>query len=229
MGRASGPPQIVFMPLSFPGLPDDIQIKHQVHDDWTVKNWMHILSVDEMQRRTGMRSEKRQQNFTLGRVAIRTLLSDHMQISPSEVPIVIEPTGRLSAPESGQLLSLAHSGDQAIASISMRNAGVDVEEIREKPDSLLDYILCEEEKKHVYGLSIPHEQLLFVCWTLKEAVLKANGTGLRRSPRTVQLRIDPISQTATAVDPEGNPWHARFVVEDPYVFAIAFDPNPDAA
>ncbi len=209
-----------------PDLPDDIHVRRLDLDDGSAPTWDSFLSDAELERRSVMKNEQRRQGFTLGRVALRSLLAERMDIAPSEVPIIIEPTGRLACPESGLMLSLAHSGKSAIAVAANRNVGVDLEHVREKPRALLDYILADSEKQHIDELPIDSSLSLFLCWTLKEAVLKANGTGLRRSPRKVALSIDIEKGIAHANDPDGKDWVARFSIEEEYVLSLAFDPSP---
>ena len=185
----------------------------------------NVLSAEEHSRRASMGSKSRQVQFALGRIALRSLLSEELNVPPSDVPLVIEQTGRLSLLNSAKSLSLAHSGHHALAAVSNTLSGVDVEVIRDKPAELLDYILGDQEKAHIKKLDLPDNQRLFVCWTLKEAVLKATGTGLRRSPKKVRLTIDPTSGTAQATDPDGKRWQAKYQVFQNTVFALAFAPD----
>ncbi len=208
------------------GLPEDILICQMSYDDEIDGSWMRFLTDAEIDRRAGMKNEGRKRSFTLGRVALRSLLAGHLGIQPRDVALIVEQSGRLACPNSGLYLSLAHSGDQAIAIAAPRNVGVDMEVIREKPEALLDYILADGERQHIKELPLDFTHSLFLCWTLKEAVLKANGTGLRRSPKKVELAIDLEAGSALATDPEGKTWTARFTIEKEYVLSLAYESKP---
>lgn len=184
---------------------------------------MQILTDQEINRRAGMRSESRRRSFTAGRIALRTLLAEHLDRQPADVPLIIEPSGRLACPGTGLHLSLAHSGDVAIAAFSTRNVGIDLEQIRPKPASLLDYILADEEREHVHGLDLDTDRTLFLCWTVKEAVLKANGTGLRRSPRLVRTTIDTGTSHAEVRDPSDDTWDVHFGLSNHFAAALAVE------
>lgn len=211
------------MPTLFNALPENVLLRHITYDDEAERNWRALLCESEIKRRAAMKSEERRRSFTLGRMALRGLLGQYLGVGAQDVPLVIEPSGRLSCPDSGLYLSLAHSGDQAVAVASTRNLGVDIELIRSKPEALLDYILADEEKEHIHGLGLDTVHALFLCWTLKECVLKALGTGLRRSPRKVRLSIDLSNGSAVAIDPEGKAWKTIFQIQEFYVFALAYE------
>ena len=206
-------------------IPDDVLYRSLIFTDEDTRNWMQILTDQEINRRAGMRNEQRRRSFTAGRIALRTLLGDHLGMAPADVPIIVEPTGRLACPGSGLFLSLAHSGDLAVAAASHRNVGIDLELIRTKPASLLDYILAEEERDHVHALDLDSDHSLFLCWTVKEAVLKANGTGLRKSPRRVRLTLDLDHCQAHVLDPDEKEWAVTFGLSSQYALSLAVDPS----
>jgi phosphopantetheinyl transferase len=102
---------------------------------------------------------------------------------------------------------------------------VDIEQIVEKPGSLLRFVLHEDEVPHVAGLPISGNDSLFLCWTIKESVLKAIGTGLMRSPKTVRLNVDYDRNRATVSEEDGTRWDVQFELQGAYMFALAFEPN----
>ena len=215
----------LLLETDFPGfgeLPADISVRCLKMDANLENLAVTMLSPEERSRRAEMKSESRQIQFALGRIALRSLLSNELRLKPSEIPLIIEKSGRLSLQNSAKSLSLAHSGQHALAAVSSDRSGVDIETIRQKPPELLDYILGEREKQHIHSLDLPEAHRLFVCWTLKEAVLKATGTGLRRSPKKVHLTVDTAQEQAVVRDPDGQIWHARYRVHENAVFALAF-------
>ena len=173
-----------------------------------------------------MKHEGRRNSFTAGRIALRTMLADELGMEPAKVPLTVLESGRLACRGSDLHLSLAHSGQLAVAAASRRNVGFDIESVRSKPSELLDYILSNEERDHVHSLDMDTGRSLFLCWTVKEAVLKANGTGLRRSPRQVRVQIDLPGSTARVLDPSDHIWEVHFGLTDDYVAALAVEPFP---
>ncbi|MDE2995929.1 MAG: 4'-phosphopantetheinyl transferase superfamily protein [Bacteroidota bacterium] len=205
-------------------IPEDVHLRSLIYTDEGTQDRMQILTDQEINRRAGMRNEQRRRSFTAGRIALRTMLAEQLDINPVDVPIIVEPSGRLACPGSGLHLSLAHSGDVAVAVASPRLVGVDLEQVRPKPDALLEYILADEEREHVRSLNVPPNQKLFLCWTVKEAVLKANGTGLRKSPRLVRLSLDVAHQRGSVRDPDNTDWSVTFGLSDDLALSLAVLP-----
>jgi 4'-phosphopantetheinyl transferase len=182
-------------------------------------------------------NEARRTLFTLGRLVLRRHLGERLGMDPHEVPIRILESGRLVldpgalgapdlSPTSSLIISLAHSGDRAMAVSGMRPLGVDLEIMKPRKESLLKYITHEDERPALGDLApTPHEQL-YAVWTLKEAVLKGIGTGLRTGPR--RLRISPQDSVApdwcraTVLDTDDRTWHAVCRIADGYATAIAW-------
>jgi len=203
-------------------LPPDIHLQRVDYDAEVESSWRSILSPEEIERRAVMKSESRRKQFVLGRIALRTLLGSLLDRSPRSVRLCVEESGRVRTPDSSFRLSIAHSGERAVATAAERESGVDLECMSEKPESLLDYILNENESVAVKALPLSAQEKLFLTWTLKEAVLKALGTGLRIAPRLLSVSIDLSEQTAQIIDAEQRSWNGIFSISSPYVTAVAF-------
>lgn len=80
--------------------------------------------------------------------------------------------------------NLSHCREAAICVISDRPVGVDIESIREYKDTLARYTMNEEELTQI--ILSPHPAKEFIrFWTMKEAVLKLSGKGIRNDMKTV--------------------------------------------
>lgn len=203
-------------------VPAGISLKRLTYDVSREAAWMSLLSPEESARLAEMKHEKRRQSFLLGRAALRSLLSGLTDRAPNHVQIVVEENGSLTAPGSGQLISIAHSGDRAVAVASVDPVGIDLEIATDKSEDLLAYILHEDERPRLEGRLLSNPEKLFLCWTAKEAVLKALGTGLRRSPKSVHVvHIDERLRYVTIHDVEGEPWHVRIERNGPYYLSLA--------
>jgi len=204
-------------------LPDGFDIL-QVHEgDAITRNWMQILSEEERLRLTSFPVPKRQREFTLGRIAARVLLGHRLAISPERVPLRVADDGAVEVLSPNLVLSIAHSGDRAVAGIADRKIGVDIEIIRQRNPRLIRYILNPAEEHFFYALPLDDNRRLVLAWTIKEAVLKAKRTGLRVSPKKLRIAVNPGDSSAEVMDIEGKRWQVQFEEQDKYYLAVAFE------
>jgi acyl transferase domain-containing protein/phosphopantetheinyl transferase len=141
--------------------------------------------------------------FLLGRIAVKDAVRQWLwqhesagAIFPAEVGVRREPEGpptvygvagrRLPALD----VSLAHTGEVGVAIVrpaGTGGCGIDVEEVVDRPAGAAFVALTEAEKillAELVAASGEPEALWFTrFWTAKEAVAKAEGTGLDGSPR----------------------------------------------
>jgi 4'-phosphopantetheinyl transferase len=148
-----------------------------------------FLSDEERARLDGYGVEKRRREFLLGRVAARQLLSDVLGAAPAEVPLAVAEDGAVEVGGEGAWrVSISHTGEEAVAAVAEQPVGVDLERIRKRPERLHRFLLAEEERSLLKRLPRPTTGEAFtLCWALKEAVLKAQRCGLRRSPKTLRI------------------------------------------
>jgi len=105
--------------------------------------------------------------------------------------------------------NLAHSGAMAVVAISDgREVGVDIERVRPDIDIAGLARLCFTEREIAALAQVSQTDRVaafFSCWTRKEALLKAQGTGLLSPPADVQAglgRYEP-QRTGRPQGPEG--------------------------
>jgi len=199
-----------------------VALKRLTFDARNEASWIALLSDAESVRLSGMKHEKRRRSFLLGRASLRLLLAELTEVSPAAIRVVIEENGSLSAPETPYLISIAHSGDRAVAVASREAIGIDIEISSERSENLLPYILHDDEFPRLQSLLLSDQEKLLLCWTAKEAVLKALGTGLRKSPKSVQVeRIDESLRYVIVNDLEGSPWYVHIERDGAYYLSLA--------
>ena len=165
------------------------------------RDWRDILAPDEIARASRFYFEDDRRRFVKCRVALRIFLGGYVEIQPAEIRFQCENNGKpeIALPHDarGLSFSVSNSGGLALIAVGSGSAiGVDIEEIRPKPDFLdiarrffsareVQAILAVSENKR--------QEAFFACWTRKEAYLKATGIGLMR----------PLSEFSVSVDPDG--------------------------
>ncbi len=89
----------------------------------------------------------------------------------------------------------SHSGDLAVFAFTEHcKVGIDVEQIRPLPDmqNIADRFFCSEEAVELMSLNAnERKHAFFLCWTRKEAYIKAIGDGLSTPVDNFRVTIQP--------------------------------------
>ena len=88
--------------------------------------------------------------------------------------------------------NLSHCGKAVACVVADRPVGIDVEETNRYKDSLARYAMNDKEYDEISNSANPAETFTKL-WTMKEALLKYTGEGLRRDIKTV-LNLSPASE-----------------------------------
>lgn len=141
------------------------------------------LHPKEIELRDTFKSQKRQTDYTLGRLAAKQALKTlYPQIPSSEIHISKSIPGYpiIEHPKiHNQIVSISHTNRQAVAIISPEHhpIAIDIETINSKRAHVIESILCSEEFKFLS--QNPEERIhqLFTLWSAKEALSKQLRTG----------------------------------------------------
>ncbi len=203
-------------------LPDDIWLRRMTFDAAQTRVWLRLLSADERARYDAFPVEKRQREFLLGRVALRTLLADRLDRPPAAIRLEITDEGAVEVPGAALHVSIAHSRDRAVAAASPRRVGVDLEHVTTVKPEVVDFVLQPDEQALLDTLPMDRDRAFILCWTLKEAALKALQTGFLRSPKKVRLAIDPDAWQATATAWDESVWTVCYTPGDDAFLSVAY-------
>lgn len=137
------------------------------------------------------------------RAALRILLGATMGVPASAVPLRLGPTGRPELAVSGPGAADANcsaAGDVGLVAVSGHGrVGVDVERVtRWDPGVLAEGWLAADEQDAVLALPLADRAVAVArCWTRKEAVVKARGTGISDNLAALAGRpTDPAADIA---------------------------------
>jgi 4'-phosphopantetheinyl transferase len=157
-------------------------VTHRRLVDW----YVNVMSPDERKRSGRFVFAKDQAQFIVTRGLVRTLLSGYGRIRPEECTFVTNRYGKPSlvchgsTPE-GLEFNVSHTNGLVAVAITIgRQVGIDVEELTRIPlDPKLHRFFAHAEAKALEALPQAEQTSQFLAyWTLKEAYLKACGTGL---------------------------------------------------
>jgi 4'-phosphopantetheinyl transferase len=219
--------------MKFPpsALPTDneIHVWHIDLDAGRPSDFTSVLSRDEIARAERFAFAHHRDRFICGRYAMRCILSHLLGIVGSKVAIVYGPNGKPSLkPDSGGNtcvgFNMTHSEHLALLAIGgAHDIGIDIEILRAPQDirALAKSVFSEQENAQFQALApgslVP---AFFTCWTQKEAVLKALGTGLTLDANLIHVGLDSADKKIMPPANYGTQTIAVTMIEGAY--------NPDS-
>jgi 4'-phosphopantetheinyl transferase len=159
--------------------------------EWASWDACHdLLSQDELQRAQQYTHQEVRQQFVLGRALLRTALARYTGADPKSLEFRYTPRGKPALrPLRGLPLefSLSHTRGLVVCAVALGDAvGVDVENQQRQrtlaPLDLARRYFAPAETDRLESLPVDEQFAAFLdFWTLKEAFVKARGTGLAMS------------------------------------------------
>jgi len=199
-GLRSGHIQIVRMGLQEPAA---------LRWDW--------LSADERHRAQRYVREDDARTFAGFRVQVRRVLGALLQRSPESLEFEYGPAQKPRLRDGSLEFNLSHSGDLALLAVADTDpVGIDIERVAESIDllSIAKRVFLPDERAIICGeTGEPAACRFFEQWTLKEALLKATGTGFQIDPASISVglrRVVTLGGLAWRLEllPVGHAWAA---------------------
>lgn len=155
------------------------------------------LNAEELARLASLRDDDARRQYLVAHVLLRSALSSQHPASLSSWQFRRAPSGApvVAAPLEAMTLSfsLSHTRSLVVCAVSATcNVGVDVEKIEEAVDvqQLALHVFSKGERDVWVREAQSRQAERFYClWSLKEAILKAVGRGLRTPPDAVSFRL----------------------------------------
>lgn len=185
------------------------------------------LSKEECARALRFAFDLHRDRFIRGRHAMRAILGGYLGIAASEVDIAYgshgKPFLRVDERANTQVsFNMTHSADSALLAVGVAcDIGVDLEMLRAPQDmqdmmALAESVFSVEETKQFASL-VDERRLsaFFSCWTRKEALLKALGTGLSLDAKTIHIGLDTEKKNVVPPPAYGDaPIEVMTIVQD---------------
>jgi 4'-phosphopantetheinyl transferase len=177
----------------------DVWLESLIASDYLVQVFYELLSAPEKQRCDRITHPRSRRQHIVARGQLRVLLGHYLQLAPELVQIDLGPQGKPQV--EGLEFNLSHSGNLVAYAFGKVPLGIDVEQRRHlDAAALVKRFFTPEEWQEWQELPVAEqERAFFQVWTIKEAYVKAIGTGLARSLSTVPVQLSPpwqLRQTA---------------------------------
>jgi len=158
-----------------------------------------LVTAEDRQRLDAAMQPRRRTEYLLGRALLRHALERVTGRAAASFRIRVLPDGK---PEcvGGPAISLSHSGELAICAVAEHGAvGVDVETRRPRTELgvIAERYFTPAEARWIAADPDARFRML---WVLKEAYLKALGSGLAGGLAALECRIEPPAIVARVAD-----------------------------
>ena len=191
----------------------DTHLGNEVVQLWTsrfqngvnaVRNSCTLLSSDERDRADRFSQPAVRDRFIFARAGLRELLAWYLNTHPQEVAFFYGEYGKPYLDNSNLSFNMTHSGNLAVYVVSYgRELGVDVEFVGRKVsrDQIVGRFFASEEVAALQAMPEgERDRAFFAIWTLKEAYLKAGGTGIINALDSFAVRLDGHGQKLLRAD-----------------------------
>lgn len=164
------------------------------------------LSEDEQLRSQRFLNPTQARDYVKIRTWLRRELARRISSEPGAIAFTYGPSGKPALSSGGPFFNLSHSSEFAVVAVSERfELGVDIEAIRSDVDALglARRYFHPDEFEHLNSLEPTLlTKAFFQCWTLKEALLKARGSGFFLDARSFAVTCvkDGVSDGVSVVD-----------------------------
>jgi 4'-phosphopantetheinyl transferase len=145
-----------------------------------------LLSAAERERAESFRFDRHRARYIVGRGRLRQLLAAYTGREPTRLELREGPNGKPELGKDALRFNVSHCEGLALCAIARREVGVDLELVerprRPRWPEIAARFFHPDEQRVVSGWVD-----FLRIWTLKEACLKALGSGLRTDPRTFSV------------------------------------------
>jgi 4'-phosphopantetheinyl transferase len=182
---------------------------------------LDLLTPAEQQRAARILDPTRGNLLARRRILLRKILSQNLRTPPQYIEIEEGIYGKPAVPGHPLHFSLAGSGGWvAIALCTGCEVGIDIEERRtiDDADKLAERYFAPSEADLIRSLAEPERSHVFLrSWTRKEALMKADGRGMRSGIVAVDTGIPRHVAENLAVEAGGKSYRLHDILAVPEV------------
>jgi 4'-phosphopantetheinyl transferase len=169
---------------------------HRRAPDTMLARFESTLAAEEIARANRFRYDHLRRSYVLARAALKILLAAYTETVAAHIQFDYGPSGKPTSRNFSEIsFNVAHSKAVTMLAFTRKcELGVDVEELRPLPEmaDIARQFFCPEEAAELLSLPVQQRQhAFFLCWTRKEAYLKAVGDGLAAGLNNFRVSLRP--------------------------------------
>lgn len=169
------------------------------------------LSPVERERAGRMAIPLVRARFIGARAFMRAVLASYLGVPAPLVPLAVDGRGKPFLENvTGLHFNLSHTGALAALAVAAAPVGIDIEVVRADVDDegISARYFSASENAALRSLPAPERRhAFFVCWSRKEAYLKARGVGFGAALSSFSVAVPPaLPRITPAVDADGRRW-----------------------
>lgn len=199
-----------------------------------------LLNEEESERAGRFYFAEPRRRFVLCRAALRSLICERLGCDNSDLDFYPtaygKPIALVEDVPADVNFSVSHSGSHGLIAIAGKAlVGVDVEDrnARFPLDQLMDAVPSPRERQELAALDSGARKRSFLdLWTLKEALIKAVGLGLRMPLQDIEIpntmKSGAASGTIVVPQAPGIRWRLTRLSSDRFAAAVAQEIRADA-
>ena len=168
-----------------------------------------LLAERELARAARLRIDEKRDQLVAGQALLRRILGARLATEPADLVFGYGAHGKPWLPTAPELgFNLSHSGGVATVALAAdTDLGVDIElSVRERPFARLArrFFAPREYRWLEAHAAADQAEAFYRVWTLKEAYLKATGTGLSFPPHAFVVDLDGSLPRLLSTDRPGD-------------------------
>ena len=179
-------------------------------DDW-IETASSTLSAAERARMVRFFSSADRASYVAAHALLRAELAAELGVEPSAIDMKTDAFGKpklAGEMTSVPCFSLTHTRRHVACAIGPLPMGIDIEEPDSQIDLSITSLLHPIEREQILDAPDVEKTNVFVrIWTLKEAILKAMGTGLRTPLNSFAVTLDPLQIKILPPKTDANIFH----------------------
>ncbi len=144
-----------------------------------------MMSEERKAKCSGYRNAQDRKLCILADYAARKMIEEETGIPAADIVFSKDENGKPQAENIDIQFNYSHSGMLVAVAAGDKPAGIDIEKISEKILKVIPRFACDSEKE----FALASEENAAMLWTLKEAYLKAAGTGIKAGLKSVSFTV----------------------------------------